>query len=1073
MEKRLWSFLAVCLMSVSMVFAQQKVTGVVIESETGEPVIGASVIVVGQTGIGAATDVNGRFTINNVPSSAKHLKVSYIGMVTKEVAIKPNLKIYLDSDAQSLNEQIVVAYGTQSKASFTGAATTVKGEEIEKVQVSSLERALEGSVAGLQLSSYSNTPGAQASIIIRGIGSISSSQEPLIVMDGVPYEGDLNSINPQDIASLTVLKDAAANSMYGARGSNGVIMITTKAGGRGKARIDFNARVGVNTRGVSAYDVIEDDGEWYEMMWESYRNALVSERGYAGAAAYASEHLIDIVGYNSFKDIADNAIVGTDGKLNPNAKAKKWGDKWLKDPFKSKARQEYNIGISGGSEETQAYASFGYLSDKGYVVGSGFERFSGRVKVDQKINDFIKVGGNLSYARTEQDRYNDDEGTNYSNLFSFSQSIAPIYPIYFYDADGKRAKNNNGGDYDFGTEYQRPYASEQNPLAAAQAGEHKTLKDNFSSRGYIEIKLPYGFKVTGNIAYDLFNTNQVDFMTPIGGDAAAFGGRGYRYSTRYQALNANQLVDWNKTFGDHKLHFLFGHENKKDNYKYLYGHMTNFADENNSDFANATVYQDLTSRTSEYALEGVFLKGEYDYLDRYYFTASVRRDGSSRFASGNRWGTFWAIGGAWRIKEEPWMKSITEINDLKIKASYGTQGNDNVGYYHNYTDLYRVDRVDGEAAFTKVNRGNADLTWEKSRNFNLGFEGRFLDRFSVDFDFFIKETRDMLYYSPLAPSMGTPNGIYRNEMDMKNTGIEFTVGADVIKTSDFKWNISLNATHYKNKLTKLPVSKRDPVLYPDGYQAGSYWRSKGGSLYDWYLYEYLGADPQTGKAMYNAYDEYTQEEWDKLTADEQAQYEEYNAKTGEARYIVNNSSDATRRRTGKSALPTFTGGVSTSLEYKGIDLSISTAFSLGGWMMDDQYTSLMNPGDQGKNFHKDMFNRWTPGHTDTNIPALMYMDNNEYSIYAASDFFLTRANYFSLRNITLGYTFPKSLLSNVGISKLRVYFSGDNIWLRSKRKGFDPRMNDTNGDGSAAFGGYTGYGYSALSTYSIGVNLSF
>ena len=1060
MEKRLWSFLAVCLMAVSMAFAQQKVTGVVIESETGEPVVGASVVVMGSNGIGAATDINGRFTINNVPNSAKHLMVSYIGMVTAEVSIKPNLKIYLKSDSQILNEQMVVAYGTQSKASFTGAAVTVKGEDIQKVQTSSVERALEGAVAGVQLTSSTNTPGSSASLIIRGIGSISSSQEPLIVMDGVPYEGSLNSINPKDIATLTVLKDAAANSMYGARGSNGVIMITTKSGGRGKARIDFDARLGWNTRGVSSYDIITDAGEWYEMMWESYRNTLVGRNGYAVANAYATENLINIAGYNKFKGIADNAIVGTDGKLNPAASQYKWGDNWSKDPFKSKLRQEYNVSVSGGNEKTQAYVSMGYLKDKGYVVGSGFERYSGRVKVDQIINDYIKVGGNIAYSRTDQKSFGDEE-SNYSNLFFFSQSIAPIYPIYFYDAAGNRALNNAGGIYDFGTEYQRPYAAESNPYGQAKSSIYQELVDNFSSRGYLEVKLPYGFKVTGNIAYDLFNDNETDFVTPIGGDAYSFGGRGYKYATRHEALNANQLIDWNQTYGNHKVHVLLGHENKKDNYRYLYGHKTNFADKTNPELANATVYQGLSSYTWEYALEGVFAKGEYDYLDRYYFTASVRRDGSSRFASGNRWGTFWAMGAAWRIKEESWMQDIKEINDLKIKASYGTQGNDNVGYLHNYTDLYRVDPVNDEASFTKVNRGNKDLTWEKSRNFNIGFESKFLNRFSLDFDFFIKETRDLLYASPLSPSLGSPSSIYRNEMNMKNTGIEFTLSADVLQFRDFNWNISLNGTHYKNKLTKLPDSK-PADLYPDGYQAGSYWRSIGGSLYDWYLYEYVGVDPETGKALYNAYDKYTQEEWDALTAEEKAGYLDYNGK--EARYYVNSASATSQRRTGKSALPTFVGGISTSINYMGFDLSIQTAFSLGGWTLDSQYAGLMNSGAPGQNFHKDMFNRWTPANTDTNIPALMYQDRNEYSIEASSTFFLTRSNYFNLRNITFGYTFPKTWLSSVGIEKLRVYFSGDNIWLRSKRKGFDPRQS---------FDGTTGYNYSMLSSYSFGINLSF
>ncbi|MBR0046070.1 MAG: TonB-dependent receptor [Bacteroidaceae bacterium] len=1073
MRKRLWSFLAVWLMAVSIMFAQNVVSGIVYEAETGDPVIGASVVVKEAAGVGAATDIDGKFTVKDVPVGGKTLVVSYIGMETKEVPLKSYVKIYMESTSRTLDEQIVVAYGTQSRHSFTGAATTVKGESIRKMQVSSVERAFEGAVAGVQLSSASNTPGSEASIIIRGIGSVSSSQEPLIVLDGVPYEGSLNSINPKDIATLTVLKDAAANSMYGARGANGVIMITTKNGGRGKAQIDFDARLGVNTRGVGNYNIITDDGQWYKMMWESYRNLL---QGYYGedANAIASENLIpDLVGYNSFVGVADNELVDENGQLNPAAKTRKWSDNWRKDPFKSKLRQEYNLSISGGNEDTQAYASIGYLNDKGYVVGSGFDRFTGRVKVDQKVNKWIKVGGNISYARTDQKFYADYEGSDsYNNLFMFSQLIAPVYPIYFYDEEGKRALNASGGIYDFGAEYGRTFGAETNPYAEAAAGEHQVLRDNFSSRGYAEFTLPYGFKVTANMAYDLFNTNTNDFYTPIGGDAAAVNGRGERSSQRYQAFNANLLIDWNKTFGNHGIHVLLGHENKKDHSKYLGGGMANFVSPYNSEFATAGQYESLTSYSTEYALEGVFAKGEYNYLDRYYFTASIRRDGSSRFAKGNRWGTFWAVGGAWRIKEEPWMKEISVIDDLKLKASYGTQGNDNVGYAHNYTNLYNVGRthvIGGEPAVMKANYGNPDLTWEKSRNFNIGFESSFLRRFTLDFDFFVKETRDMLYYSPLMPSDGMPDGIYRNEMNMRNTGFEFTLGADIIKTKDFKWNVSLNGMHYKNKLTKLPVSKRDKSIYPDGYQAGDYWRSVGGSLYDWYLYEYVGVDPETGMVQYNAYEEMTPEEWNGLSEEEKAEYEDYNAKTGEARYIVNSEGWAAKRRIGKSPFPSFVGGLSTSLEWKGIDFSIQTAFQLGGWVLDNNYASLMQPGDNGMNFHKDMLNRWTPENTQTNIPALMMWDTDSYRIAYNSDFFLTKASYFSLRNITLGYTFPKKLLSAAGIEKLRVYFSGDNVWLHSKRKGFDPRMND----GGAAFGGSSGFGYAALSSYSIGVNLSF
>ena len=1040
--------MAVLVMGIGLATAQvQTVTGTVTSEEDGLPIVGASVTVKG-TQMGTATDMDGHFTIANVPASAKSIVVSYIGMDTQELHITKNMKVVLSSNSQSLDEVMVVAYGTAKKSSFTGAASTVKGDKIQKLQVSNISKALEGSVAGLQTASSSGTPGSSASIIIRGLGSISSSQSPLIVVDGVPYEGSLNSISTQDIESLTVLKDAAANSMYGARGSNGVIIITTKGSKSGKTRISFEARYGFNDRGVGNYDIITDAGEYYEMAYESIRNSLVGQMGYAGASQYAAKNLISgYLKYNKFKGVADDQLIDpATGKLNPAAKTYKWNDDWTKDPFHNGTRQEYNINVTGGTENTQAYVSLGYLNDEGYMVGSSFDRISARVKVDQKIGKYFKIGGNVAYANTIQNRFNSSVDTNYSNIFMFSQSIAPIYPIYLYGADGNVMRDEKGNvRYDFGTEYIRPYASEQNPLAVAKENVYKVNRDNLSSRGYLEAYFLNDFKFTANIAYDVFNTRQTDYATPIGGDAANVGGRGYKYSYRTGALNCNQLLNWNRSFGDHNVNVLIGHETKNDKNETLYGEMTNFSDPSNPEFSNAAQYQYLTSYNSEYSLEGYFIKGEYNYADKYYFTASFRRDGSSKFAKENRWGSFWAIGGSWRLKEEAFLKDVDFVDNLKVKASFGTQGNDNIldpnGYtiYKAYSDLYTVDRVDGEAAFTKVFRGNRALTWEKSNNFNIGFEGSFFDRLNVNFDFFIKETKDMLYASPLASSEGTPTWIYRNEMNMKNTGVEIELNADIIKTKKFKWNVALNATHYKNELTKLPDSK-PASEYPDGYQAGSYWRKIGGSLYDFYTYEYVGVDPENGKPLYNKY-----------TKDENGV---------ETVTTVNTTSEASLRQTGKSAIPKLTGGLSTTFEAYGFDLSIQTAFQLGGYVWDSQYMSLMNTGDAGENFHKDMFNRWTPANTDTNIPQLVYQDQNQA---LGGDFALISASHFSLRNLTLGYTLPKNLVKKVGIGNLRVYLTGDNLWLQSKRKGLDPRQS---------FSGGTGYVYSALSSYSIGLNLT-
>ena len=978
--------------------------------------------------------------------------VSFIGLRTQEVEIKPTLSISLKPEAEVLDEVMVVAYGTAKKSSFTGSAATMRGDKIQKMQVSDISKSLEGAVAGVQITSESGSPGTSASIRIRGIGSISSSQEPLIVVDGVPYEGSLNSISTQDIESLTVLKDAAANSMYGARGSNGVIMVTTKGSKSGKARINFEARYGFNTRGVGNYDIITDAGEWYEMQYESYRNSLAPSMGQAAASQYAAKNLIkNLVKYNKFAGVADDAIIDPNtGKLNPAATTYKWNDDWTKDAFENGTRQEYNVNISGGNDKTQAYASLGYLSDEGYMVGSGFDRISARVKVDQQVGKHFRVGGNIAYANTIRQSFG-SEGGNYSNIFMFSQNIAPVYPIYLYDANGQLMYDEKGNvRYDFGTEYVRPYAAEQNPYATAKESLTKYMADNLSTRGYFEAKFLNDFKFTLNVAYDVFNNTNTDFTTPIGGDAFSVGGRGYNYTSRRGALNINQLLNWTREFGEHNFNVLLGHETKNDKYKYLEGHMTNFADPTNPDFSNAAQYQGLTSYSAEYALEGYFGKVDYDYADKYYLTASYRRDGSSKFHADNRWGGFWAVGGSWRAKEEAFLKDVEWLDNLKVKASFGTQGNDNIlasGYtiWKAYSDLYTVDRVDGSAAFTKYLRGNKDLTWEKSNNFNAGVEVGLFNWLDLNVDFFIKETKDMLYYSPLPSSEGSPAGIYRNEMDMKNTGIEFELNAKIFDTDNLKWNVSLNGTHYKNELTKLPVSK-PAEKYPDGYQSGMYWRKIGGSLYDFYVYEYAGVDPTNGKPLYNKY----------LTDDN-------GNETGEVE-TTSDILEATRRQSGKTSIPDFVGGLSTTVEAYGFDLTVQTAFQLGGYVYDSSYASFMTQGDAGQNFHKDMFNRWTPANTNTNIPALGYqvqsqsINNGNYV-----DFYLTDASYFSLRNVTLGYTLPKTWLQKAGIEKLRVYLTGDNIWLQSKRKGLDPRLY---------FTGETNFSYSALSTYSIGLNLT-
>lgn len=719
------------------------------------------------------------------------------------------------------------------------------------------------------------------------------------------------------------------------------------------------------------------------------------------------------------------------GKINPAATERKWTDDWNKDVFKRGVRQEYTLTVSGGSEKTRAYMSVSYLNDKGYVPNSGFSRVTVRGKVDQSISKFIKAGINIAYSNTNQDQFGAEKAGSYSNIFFFGQNIAPIYPIYKYDLEtGERLFDQNGGDlYDWGE--QRAYGQLSNPYGQLLSSVVNTVRDNTSSRGYVDINILDGLKFTVNVAYDIFNTKSDNFFTPVGGDASTVNGRGTQSTSRYTALNTNQLLSYNKDFGregQHSVSLLLGHEIKSDHSYGLAGSMTNFVDPTVSDFANAVVYQDLTSSRTSYFLQGVFGRGEYSYGNRYFLSASYRRDASSRFAPDKRWGGFWSLGLSWNAKQEKFLLPVEAVNYLKFKASYGTQGNDNIGMTKVYEDLYRIDRVNGEASIVKVFRAAPDVTWEKSNNFNAGIESRFFDRLSVNADFFIKETKDMIYYRALAPSQGDPASQLVNDMDMKNIGVEFEVSADLLKHRNFSWNLTLNGTSYKNKITKLPSN--EPA---EGYASGNYWRRKGGSLYDFYMYEWRGVDSETGEPLY----------------------------TGKEEDLVHEAANAKMVRTGKSSIPDIYGGISTSWTFFGVDLSAQFAYQIGGWTLDSNYQSLMSAGSAGTNWHKDIFRRWTPQNTDTDVPRVQ---NRYQEASQTSTRFLTNASYISLKNVTVGYTFPKTLTQKARISNLRVYVIGDNLWYMSKRRGLDVRQS---------FSGAAGFTYSALRTVSAGLSFTF
>ena len=963
-------------------------------------------------------------------------------MEEQHVGIKPNVRIYLKSNAEMLDEVMVVAYGTAKKSSFTGSASVVNGEKIAKMQTSNVSKSLEGAMAGVQISQSSGQPGSSGSIFIRGIGSISAGREALIVVDGVPYEGSLNQIAPSDIESMTVLKDAAANSLYGARGANGVVLITTKKGKSGKTKVTFENRTGVNMRGIPSYDILTDPGEYYELYWEAMRNNMHFNQGmpYAAAGVYASQNLVsELGGYNNYNVAAAELVNPVTGRLNPNARLM-YHDDWLEEAFRPAMRQENVLSLSGGTDKTTYYASVGYLYDNSYTVNSNMNRINARVKVDQEVNSWFKAGFNMAYSNVKTNSP-DVGGTNYSSIFYFGQSVAPIYPVYMYDTEGNKIYDAQGNArYDYGTEMgKRPIGANAHPIDQQLNNIYKGTVDVVNAKAYAEFSFLKDFKLTVNASIDNFNTRTISFQTPIGGDALNVNGRSTAEMSRYFVINANQLLNWSHTYNQvHNVQVLLGHETKNDRSESVWARKENFLVPDNPELDNAAKLSDASSSAAEYALEGYFGQVQYNYDEKYYISGSYRRDASSRFHPDNRWGSFWSVGGSWRMNKESFMADQTWIDDLKIKASFGTQGNDNLPNNQPYKDQYQVVSNDGAIGIQYVFRGNKDITWEKSNNFNAGVEFKFWNKLSGTIEYFNKTTWDLLYYKPLPPSQGVPSGIYENTMRMRNQGVEIELSYDIFNRNNFKWNVALNATHYKNELLELPEDRPQ-----DGWATGNYFRKVGAPLYNYYDYMFAGVDPENGDALYWA-DE-TDENGNVI-----------------GRKTVNSTSLATRYELGKSPIPDLYGGFSTAIEAYGFDLNASFAYQIGGWVYDSMYSGFMSSGSAGTNWHKDIFNRWTPENRYTDVPRLQ---TNSLDQGCSGDRSLTKASYLSLRSMTIGYTFPKRWMSKANIENLRVYVVGDNLFLWSARRGFDPRQSIMEGT--------TGYNYSAMRTVSLGINLEF
>ena len=1066
MMKKVTLVLLSMMMFVGLATAQNvNVSGTVVSAEDGESVIGASVLVKGKT-IGTVTDFDGNFTLS-VPSGSKTLVVSYIGMKTQDVAVKSNVKVVLKSDSELLDEVVVVAYGTTTKGAFTGSAGVVNTEDLKKRQVSNVTQALSGTVAGVQVQSANGQPGESATVRIRGIGSINAGSNPLYIVDGSPFDGDINSINSQDVESMTVLKDAASTAMYGARGANGIILITTKKGRTGKAKINLDAKYGVNSRAITNYDVITSTAQYLETLYQSNYSAGqgLGKKG-DELIAYANglltgENENGGTGYQIYTLPKGQMLIGADGKLNPAAKMGYsdgdyyyTADNWADEIFTNKARQEYNLSISGGDDKLNYYLSAGHLSDKGIIDGSGFKRLSTRLKADYQAKEWLKVGANLSYTNSHTNFSNENIATASSgNAFRMANFIAPVYPLYVRNADGTIKTEQGRTVYDYGdglsSNFSRTYMSISNPASDFLYNTTEYLADVFNANWFADITPMEGLKLSARFGLNLNNKRYNDLGNAYYGQSASYGGTVYQAYYRDYGFNQQYMAEYRKTFNDvHNFDALVGYDGYDYQFNTVQASGQNLYNPDMPYVDNAIDNRIGYGSADFYQTQGIIARVNYNYNDTYFANASFRRDGSSRFSPDNRWGNFFSASAAWIMTNEDFLEDTSDwLNFLKFKASFGQQGNDAIGNYYAYLDQYKMTGADGVFSDgTLEYKGNPDLTWETSTAYNVGFDfGLFNSRLNGSVEYFGRQSSDMLYYKPVSPSLGYSE-LPMNVGSMRNSGFELDLNYKIIDNKDFSWSVNANITAIKNKILSLHEDLKGELI------DGSSIYSEGESRYRMYMIKYAGVAQKElseggkvvalpGQAIY----------WAKNTDGKEYQ-------TSDASLAA-----ATNKQATDDLLPAAYGGFGTNLSFRGFDLSAQFAYQFGGQIYDSGYAMLMHNGNGGggTNFHVDALNAWTESNTNTNVPRLN--SDDKYADYF-SDRFLTSSDYLSINNITIGYSLPKNLLRNIQIENLRIYVVGDNLGVLSSRKGLDPRQSYTSSSTAR---------YTPIRTISGGVSLTF
>ena len=1085
MEKRLTMLMVSLFLFIGGALAQTKVNGTVVSQDDGQPVVGASVLVVG-TQVGTVTNSSGQFQLT-CPAGKNMLRITYVGMEPLEVTARPNMRILLTSDQTALDEVIVVAYGTAKRSAFTGSATEIKATDISSHVTSTATSALVGKVAGVQATSSSGAPGSAPTIRIRGIGSYAAASTPLYIIDGVPMEQGLATINPSDIESMSVLKDASASAIYGNRGANGVIIITTKKakGAAQDAEVTFDAKWGTNSRLVPRYDLITNPAEYYE----THFAAMYNSQYYHGASAedaynWAVKNFYDQnnggLGYQVFTVPDGQNLIGRNLKMNPNAtlgytdgQYTYLPDNWYDETIGSAFRQEYNANVSGNTGRLSYFASAGYLNDGGQVENSKYERYTARTNVEYQAKKWLKLTTNMAFTHriSQTPSYDADTYGSSGNIFYAATGMGAIYPLYVRDAEGNIMKDGGRTVYDANqTNFTRP-GFVGNAVRDNAYNSYSSFGDIFFGQWGVEITPLEGLSLKANLSANSLNYRYTSLYSRFGSGSGTDGAASVS-SDRTFSVNQQYLANYVRTFAQkHTINLLAGYEQYKVKDQSLGASNTHLYDPYIGEINNAKGPNDdmsMSSSSDNYMTMGYLARVNYDFDNRYFLNASIRRDASSKFAPGHRWGTFWSAGGAWQINKEAFMKDVKWVDLLKLKVSYGENGNDQGMGWHAYADRYSTsyNKDTQSYSISMSAKGNDELTWETKKSWNAGVDfSLFKYRLNGSIEVYTGTTSDLLWSKTVPLSSGIMVSSYpANIGSLRNSGIELSLDGTIIKTKDFTWNVNLALAHNKNKFTELDAS-----IAETGLRSSTRIVRLDGSIQQAYMVKYAGVDPETGEAQW----------WKAYTTDENGNEVALTNTYGDGpvtrEELTKDITEASRYDMG-DVLPKLNGGFGTSVDFRGFDLSAQFSFQLGGKFYDGTYQQLMHNG-QGQStgfaWHRDILNSWSETNKGSDIPRLSAASADDPNgSQTAQDRFLTSSNYLCLNNLTLGYTLPQRLTQKFQVRNIRVYFAGENLFLLTKRKGMDPRYNNGIG-GYTSGGGLAGGSYAAMRTFTGGLTLTF